>query len=80
MSIFVTLNLKNILMQAFLSCHYVGKDLIMKFEKGEPWKKVFGPIPVYLNSVSDDTDYRHSLWEDAKKQVYIKLSLSTYGN
>ncbi|GMN31863.1 hypothetical protein TIFTF001_046555 [Ficus carica] len=56
-------------LSVFLTCHYVGKDLIMKFEKGEPWKKVFGPIPVYLNSVSDDTDYRHSLWEDAKKQA-----------
>jgi rhamnogalacturonan endolyase len=55
-------------MQMFMSTHYSGKDLEMKFEDREPWKKVFGPIFVYLNSVSSKNDSQ-KLWEDAKNQV-----------
>ena len=56
-------------LQNFLSCHYVGKDLIVKLEKGEQWKKVFGPIPIFLNSISSNINSRSVLWENAKEQV-----------
>lgn len=52
----------------FLSGHYAGQDLVPKFRNGEPWKKVFGPVFIYLNSapIGDDPFW---LWEDAKIQV-----------
>lgn len=52
----------------FLSCHYAGQDLLPRFRAGEPWKKVFGPVFIYLNSAprGDDPFW---LWEDAKIQV-----------
>lgn len=55
----------------FVSTHYGGEDLVIKFASGEPWKKVFGPVFIYLNSVVD-RDYAYSLWDDAKEQVYIQ--------
>uniref|UniRef100_A0A7N0TNA7 Rhamnogalacturonan lyase domain-containing protein n=1 Tax=Kalanchoe fedtschenkoi TaxID=63787 RepID=A0A7N0TNA7_KALFE len=35
----------------FMSNHYAGKDIQTQFRNGEPWKKVFGPVFMYLNSV-----------------------------
>lgn len=58
----------------FLSAHYSGEDLVLKFNPDEPWKKVFGPVFFYLNSVSDGGDPL-SLWEDAKTQVCFTLSI-----
>ncbi|KAL6995215.1 rhamnogalacturonan endolyase [Sarracenia purpurea var. burkii] len=52
----------------FLSAHYAGDDLVPKFEQGEAWKKVFGPVFIYLNSVMSGDDPL-VLWEDAKIQV-----------
>lgn len=57
----------------FLSAHYAGEDLCPKFEQGEPWKKVFGPVFIYLNSVMDGSDPL-TLWDDAKNQV-VKCSV-----
>ena len=39
-----------------------------KFAAGEAWKKVFGPVFMYVNSVmvGDDPLF---LWQDAKEQV-----------
>lgn len=54
--------------QMFLSAHYAGEDLVLKLNPGEPWKKVFGPVFMYLNSVVDQDD-AFSLWDDAKQQV-----------
>ena len=54
--------------QMFLSCHYAGEELCPKFEQGEPWKKVFGPVFIYQNSVMDGNDPL-TLWDDAKNQV-----------
>ncbi|KAM7266669.1 hypothetical protein ACFE04_004566 [Oxalis oulophora] len=51
----------------FLSAHYAGEDLVLKLGTDEPWKKVFGPVFMYLNSVSDKTQ-TDILWEDAKNQ------------
>jgi rhamnogalacturonan endolyase len=56
-----------------MSAHYSGIDLEMKFKDGEPWKKVFGPIFVYMNSVSHQNDYQ-KLWVDAKEKVCLNLN------
>lgn len=62
--------------QVFHSTHYSGADLIMKFGVNEAWKKVFGPIFIYLNSNSDGLS-PINLWEDAKHQVIPKLLLTS---
>ncbi|XP_020962182.1 uncharacterized protein LOC107606232 isoform X1 [Arachis ipaensis] len=61
----------------FLSGHYAGQDLNPKFKDGEPWKKVFGPVFIYLNSgpVGDDP---HWLWEDAKIQMMNEVQSWPY--
>ncbi|CAK7349920.1 unnamed protein product [Dovyalis caffra] len=56
------------ILSMFTSTHYTGMDLDTKYRTGEGWKKVFGPIFVYLNSIPSRKDYR-SLWDDAKKQA-----------
>ena len=56
--------------QMFLSAHYGGEELVLKLNPDEPWKKVFGPVFFYLNSVPNGTDPL-SLWEDAKIQVFF---------
>lgn len=60
-------------LQMFLSGHYAGQDLVPKFRGGEPWKKVFGPVYIYLNSGSTGDDPL-LLWEDAKIQVGLCVS------
>ncbi|CAK9186567.1 unnamed protein product [Ilex paraguariensis] len=52
----------------FVSAHYGGEDVVIKFGSGEPWKKVFGPVFIYLNSISDQNDAL-SLWDNAKEQM-----------
>lgn len=54
--------------QVFVGAHYAGDDLIPKFGQGEPWKKVFGPVFIYLNTVAGEEDPL-MLWDDAKRQV-----------
>ncbi|KVH92250.1 Carbohydrate-binding-like fold [Cynara cardunculus var. scolymus] len=49
--------------------HYAGMDLRIKFRDGEPWKKVFGPVFIYLNSVTTE-DNPISLWSDAKEEMF----------
>lgn len=56
--------------QMFMSTHYIGVPQDATFTHGETWKKVFGPVFIYLNSVSDKSNV-YSLWNDAKQQVYI---------
>lgn len=55
----------------FLSAHYAGDDLSPKFTNGEYWKKVHGPVFLYLNSSWDGSD-PSLLWEDAKVQTVIE--------
>lgn len=38
----------------------------------EPWKKVFGPVFIYLNSAVNGDDPRW-LWEDAKIKVLLMI-------
>lgn len=45
-----------------------------KFEDGEPWKKVLGPLFVYANSMPNDSDW-HQLWDDAKQQVFSAANI-----
>uniref|UniRef100_A0A0E0MJA4 rhamnogalacturonan endolyase n=1 Tax=Oryza punctata TaxID=4537 RepID=A0A0E0MJA4_ORYPU len=52
----------------FLGTHYVGNDIVLKIEEGEYWKKVMGPVFIYLNSNPRRGDL-HSLWVDAKVQA-----------
>ncbi|KAJ9187003.1 hypothetical protein P3X46_002503 [Hevea brasiliensis] len=61
----------------FLSAHYSGEDLVPKFEAGEAWKKVFGPVFMYFNSAMVG-DEPLSLWEDAKKQMEIEVQSWPY--
>ncbi|KAL0440027.1 UNVERIFIED_CONTAM: hypothetical protein Slati_2485700 [Sesamum latifolium] len=55
----------------FVSTHYGGEDLVIKFGEGEKWKKVFGPVFIYLNScpVDNNDAAAVSLWYDAKDQM-----------
>ncbi|KAK9097004.1 hypothetical protein Sjap_022501 [Stephania japonica] len=55
----------------FLSTHYAGEDLIPKLGDQEAWKKVFGPVFIYVNSAMTEEDPL-SLWEDAKAQMMIE--------
>ena len=62
-------------MQMFTSTHYTGMGLHTKYRNGEAWKKVFGPVFVYLNNVPSEKADR-TLWDDAKKQAnYIHFPL-----
>ncbi|KAE8671498.1 Cinnamyl alcohol dehydrogenase 6 [Hibiscus syriacus] len=55
----------------FVSGHYAGNDMDTFYQKGNPWKKEFGPVFIYLNSASPDQNhgYRDTLWNDAKRQL-----------
>lgn len=59
----------------FFSTHYGGDILALRFRNGEPWKKVFGPVYIYLNSVSSDDEDILTLWTDAKEQVLIYVTI-----
>ncbi|KAK9285701.1 hypothetical protein L1049_024900 [Liquidambar formosana] len=61
----------------FVSNHYSGTDLNIQFRNGEPWKKVFGPVFVHLNSASANENPR-TLWEAAKKQMSIEVQSWPY--
>ncbi|KAF7129191.1 hypothetical protein RHSIM_Rhsim10G0175200 [Rhododendron simsii] len=61
----------------FFSDHYAGRALSLEFQDGEPWKKVFGPVFIYLNSDSAHKD-PPSLWEDAKKQSVKEIESWPY--
>ncbi|KAF9608237.1 hypothetical protein IFM89_008192 [Coptis chinensis] len=61
----------------FVSAHYSGEDLVPKIQDKEPWKKVFGPVFIYLNSAMDGDDPL-SLWEDAKAQMLIEVESWPY--
>lgn len=61
----------------FLSAHYGGEDLVPKFGEGEPWKKVFGPVFMYLNFVTQ-AENSLLLWEDAKEQMMVEVESWPY--
>ncbi|KAL8487815.1 hypothetical protein ACS0TY_024217 [Phlomoides rotata] len=59
----------------FVSAHYGGEDLVVKFGEGEAWKKVFGPVFIYINSTQSDP---LSLWGDAKHQALEQVDMWPY--
>ncbi|KAG8642790.1 rhamnogalacturonate lyase B [Manihot esculenta] len=61
----------------FTSTHYSGKDLDTRYRNGKPWKKVFGPVYVFINSISIDEDPL-LLWEDAKEQMLVEVESWPY--
>ncbi|XP_019053046.1 PREDICTED: probable rhamnogalacturonate lyase B [Nelumbo nucifera] len=61
----------------FISAHYSGENIGPMFRNGEPWKKVFGPVFIYLNSLPLGEDL-HTLWRDAKKQASIQIASWPY--
>ncbi|CAN6679844.1 unnamed protein product [Malus baccata var. baccata] len=60
----------------FVSTHYAGKEVGMRFAEGEAWKKVFGPVFVYLNSVP--TLNETILWENANEQLAEEVNSWPY--
>ncbi|OIT27777.1 PREDICTED: probable rhamnogalacturonate lyase B [Nicotiana attenuata] len=56
-------------LSVFVSRHYAGEDLVLKFQQGEPWKKVIGPVYLYLNSNASAKDNPSILWDDAKNRM-----------
>ncbi|RLN30234.1 hypothetical protein C2845_PM05G26790 [Panicum miliaceum] len=56
----------------FLGPHYVGRDMVIQFEEGEYWKKVLGPVFIYLNS--GDPNCKRDIWEDAKARARAEVS------
>lgn len=56
-------------LKMFTSTHYAGEDLAIKFESEEHWKKVLGPVYVYLNSDASAKTDPSILWNDAKQRV-----------
>ncbi|KAL5847069.1 hypothetical protein ACOSQ3_010593 [Xanthoceras sorbifolium] len=61
----------------FLSSHYAGKDINSNVGPNEPWKKVFGPVFIYLNSAANGDDPLW-LWEDAKIQMMSEVQSWPY--
>ncbi|KAK4428605.1 hypothetical protein Salat_1160300 [Sesamum alatum] len=61
----------------FISAHYAGDDLVPRFGQGEPWKKVFGPVFIYVNSVMGGEDPL-TLWDDAKRQMLVEVQSWPY--
>ncbi|XP_073063861.1 uncharacterized protein [Primulina eburnea] len=60
----------------FFSGHYASPEFRIKLHNGEPWKKVFGPIFIYLNSDSGNKPV--TLWKDAKQQMMIETKKWPY--
>uniref|UniRef100_M8CMB7 Rhamnogalacturonan lyase domain-containing protein n=1 Tax=Aegilops tauschii TaxID=37682 RepID=M8CMB7_AEGTA len=61
----------------FMGTHYVGNDIVAKIKEGEHWKKVMGPVFIYLNSNPERGNF-HTLWEDAKAQAEAEASKWPY--
>ncbi|XVF17391.1 hypothetical protein REPUB_Repub10bG0117700 [Reevesia pubescens] len=62
----------------FTSSHYTGTEIDVFYKKGEAWKKVFGPVFIYLNSASSGDDHRKTLWNDAKRQLSEEIESWPY--
>ncbi|XP_021972443.1 rhamnogalacturonate lyase B isoform X2 [Helianthus annuus] len=59
----------------FVSTHYAGSDLVIKFKNREKWKKVFGPVFMYLSSTGEEP---LTLWNDAKNQMLEEVGKWPY--
>lgn len=61
----------------FHSAHYAGIELCPSFAAGESWKKVLGPVFIYLNSAPSATP-ASSLWQNAQAQVTTEMTAWPY--
>ncbi|KAK3118323.1 hypothetical protein QOZ80_9BG0697260 [Eleusine coracana subsp. coracana] len=61
----------------FLGTHYIGNKIVLNLADGEYWKKVIGPVFIYLNSNPNRGDIR-ALWDDAKAQAQSEVSKWPY--
>ncbi|KAL6870988.1 hypothetical protein ACP4OV_014836 [Aristida adscensionis] len=69
----------------FMGTHYVGnRDMAVGIAGGEHWKKVLGPVFVYLNTGRQGGggggggDVLGALWEDAKAQAQAEVGKWPY--
>ncbi|CAN4114795.1 unnamed protein product [Withania somnifera] len=65
-------------LSVFVSTHFAGEDLAIKFQDGETWKKVIGPVFVYLNSDASAKANPSILWNDAKKRMNEEVASWPY--
>uniref|UniRef100_A0A0D9XWL4 Rhamnogalacturonan endolyase n=1 Tax=Leersia perrieri TaxID=77586 RepID=A0A0D9XWL4_9ORYZ len=63
--------------EMFLGTHYIGNDIVLNIEEGEYWKKVMGPVFIYLNSSPKRGDLQ-ALWDDAKVHAQAEASKWPY--
>ena len=61
----------------FLGTHYIGNDIVLNLGDGEYWKKVLGPVFIYLNSNPKNGNLR-ALWDDAKSQAQAEVGKWPY--
>ncbi|KAL6144278.1 hypothetical protein ACLB2K_054973 [Fragaria x ananassa] len=65
-------------LSVFVSSHYAG-NVSMNFQQGEAWKKVFGPVFIYLNSAHQGSKNSiSSLWSNAKQQMLEEVKSWPY--
>ncbi|RAL45750.1 hypothetical protein DM860_009614 [Cuscuta australis] len=57
-------------LMVFVSDHYIGEDFTLSLRNGESWKKVLGPVYIYLNS--DSTNNPSTLWRDAENMANVE--------
>ncbi|KAL9245587.1 hypothetical protein vseg_019220 [Gypsophila vaccaria] len=61
----------------FVSAHYSGEELIPKFQEGEPWNHIYGPIFMYMNNITNGENIK-LLWEDAKEKMLAEVKSWPY--
>ncbi|KZV49773.1 putative rhamnogalacturonate lyase B-like [Dorcoceras hygrometricum] len=66
------------MLSIFISPHYAGEDLALKFEEQEYWKKVLGPVFVYLNSDVSAKTNPSVLWDEAKQRMSKEVASWPY--
>ncbi|XP_060186083.1 probable rhamnogalacturonate lyase B [Lycium barbarum] len=74
----LTSHVASTVLSMFVSTHYAGEDLAIKFRHGETWKKVFGPVFMYLNSNAAAKANPSILWNDAKKRANQEVASWPY--
>ncbi|KAL7143855.1 hypothetical protein ABFS83_08G219800 [Erythranthe nasuta] len=65
----LTTHLGPTVLHYFTSTHYAGEVLAIKFKTEEYWKKVIGPVYIYLNSNDSANADPSLLWIDAKQRM-----------
>uniref|UniRef100_A0A0A0LE32 rhamnogalacturonan endolyase n=3 Tax=Cucumis sativus TaxID=3659 RepID=A0A0A0LE32_CUCSA len=74
---FLTSHVGPTTLTVFHSTHYAGEDMVIKFGDNEPWKKVYGPIFIHLNSLPEGEDPLR-LWQNAKQQMMAEVQSWPY--